>query len=119
MVATPPFTTVKRTATKQIGSTPLLVYGSDNASFIDGIWVCNTTNDEIFVNFSTLDERNLVAQDSQVMNMVVLNPYESKDLLKGAIIIMEPGDLMYGYTTDSAALFDCHISHRILNEVAG
>ena len=101
----------------QIDSTPLLVYGSDNASFVDGIWVCNTNNKDIFVNFTTLDERNLVTTSAQLMNYVALKPYESKELLQGAIIIMEPGDLMYGYTTYDNDTFDCHVTYRELNEV--
>lgn len=117
MATSRPFVTIRRTATKQIDSTPLLVYGSENSSFVDSIWVCNRNNKDIFVNFQTLDERNNEADDFQLMNSIVLTPYESKELLKGAIINMEPGDLMYGYTTYSGDRFDCHVSYRELNEI--
>lgn len=117
MAVSAPFVVPKRTPTKQIDSTPLLVYGSDNRSFVDGIWVCNTNNKEIFVSFHTLDERNLVADNYQLLNNQLLSPYESKELLKGAVIFMEPGDLMYGYTSYSGDTFDCHVSYRDLTEV--
>lgn len=117
MATSPPFTKVRRTATKQIDSTPLLVYGSDNASFVDSIWVCNKNDKNIFVNFTTLDERNNETNDFQLINSIVLTPYESKELLRGAIINMEPGDLMYGYTTYGGDTFDCHVSFRELLEV--
>ena len=117
MAASPPFAVQKRTPTKQVDSTPLIVYGSDNGSFIDGILVCNTNNKEIFVSFHTLDERNLVADTHMVSNNQVLSPYETKELLKGATLFMEPGDLMYGYSSFSGDTFDCHISYRDLTEV--
>ena len=117
MAVSPPFIVQKRTPTKQVESTPLLVYGANNGSFVDGIWVCNTNNKEIFVSFQTLDERNLEADTYQLINNQVLAPYESKELLKGAIIFMEPGDLMYGYSSFSGDTFDCHVSYRDLTEV--
>lgn len=117
MAASPPFIKVKRTSTMQVDSTPLIVYGADNASFIDSILICNTNNKEIFVSFKTFEERNLITTNPQLYNFVPVAPYETKTIIPEDVVNMEPGDLLYGYSTFSGDTFDCHVNYRELTEV--
>lgn len=117
MAISPPFMEIKSVSTKEIDSTPLLIYGFDNASFVDSIWLCNTTNKEIFVSMHRLIERNLVADTFPFVSFYVLSAYESKEILKGSVLNMEPGDLLYGYTSYSGDRFTSHVSGRVLTEV--
>lgn len=121
MAVSPPFTKVKRTSTIQVDSTPLVVYGSDNASFIDSIFVCNTNDKEIFVSFKTLEEREhnnqLIVTNPQLYNFIPVGPYETKAIVPTDILNMEPGDLLYGYSSYSGDTFDCHVCYRELTEV--
>lgn len=117
MAVSAPFVEIKSTSTKDIDSTPLIIYGFDNASFIDSIWVCNTTNKEIFINIQRLIERDLVTSTTNFVNYYVLAPYESKEILKGSVLNMEPGDLLYGFTNFSGDRFDSHVSGRLVTEV--
>lgn len=112
-----PYIVPKCVSTKDIDSTPLLIYGFDNSSFVDSIWLCNTTNKEIFITIQRLIERNLVTSTSNFANYYVMEPYESKEILKGSILNMEPGDLLYGFTSYSGDRFDSHVSSRLLTEV--
>lgn len=117
MAISPPFMKPKRTVTIQVDSTPLVVYGSDNASFIDSIFVCNTNNEQILVNFHTLQERNLEFTKSQLYNFVPIAPYETKTIVPQDVLIMEPGDILEGYSSSSGDTFDCHVNYRDLTEV--
>lgn len=117
MAVSLPFTTVRCTITTDIDSTPLIVYGFDNASFIDTIWICNKNDKNIFVSFTKLVERNLEVISGQFANNIPFAPYESKEVLKGAVTYMQPGDLMYAYSSYSGDRFDCDIASRELNEI--
>lgn len=121
MTISPPFVIIKRTSTIQVDSTPLIVYGFDNASWIDSILVCNTNDKQIFVSFKALQEREVDGQpitiNPQIYNFVPVAPYETKTIIPEDVINMEPGDLLYGYSSYSGDTFDCHVNSRLSTEV--
>jgi hypothetical protein len=107
----------RKVSTRQIDSTPQLIYGFDNASFVHSIFICNTTNKEIFVSLNTLEERGDNVISPQLYQNQVFAPYETRDLLKGSVLIMQPGDLVYANSSFSGDRFDSHVSSLELTEV--
>lgn len=103
--------------TSAIDSTPALVFGSDNNCIIDSIFVCNTTEQEIFIDITILSERII---DEPVTTYFVKNyllqKSASAELVKESVINLQAGDLMYAKSDFSNNTFDCMISYRQLLE---
>jgi hypothetical protein len=94
--------------------------GSSHACIIDSIFVCNTTNRDIFVSVYTLTERLidsvLTAQNTFKFFKRVVPALKTIELLEGAGFNMEQGDLLYAFSDQSSNLFDSNVSYRELRE---
>lgn len=103
--------------TSTIDSTPSLVFGSDNNCIIDSIFVCNTTEQEIFIDITILSERII---DQPVTTYFVKNYLVPKsgsaELIKESVLNLQAGDLMYAKSDFANNTFDCMISYRQLLE---
>jgi hypothetical protein len=110
-----------------VESTPTIMVGTDQYVYVVvSINVCNTSLNDIFVNYyilrvddgpSNFKYNHLVdANTSQdILNVTMINgvptTYES-------IIILMPGDVLYGYSDAVGHKFDCQISYCVLLESA-
>jgi hypothetical protein len=111
-----PWVSFNLAPTANIDSTPLLVFGSESNSIVDSIFVCNTTDQEIFVDITTLSERNLQPITTYIVRNFLLPGYGSAELIKESVINLEAGDIIYANSDFSGNLFDCMISYRQLLE---
>lgn len=99
-----------------IDSTPTLVFGSTHDCIIDSVFVCNTSDQEIFADLYTLTERNLVATSNYIARKVTMPKYATEELIKSAVINMPAGDLLYINSDFSGNTFDCLVSYREIIE---
>lgn len=94
--------------------------GSSHACIIDSIFICNTTNRDIFVYVKTLTERLidsvLTAQETFKFYRRAIPALKTIELLEGAGFNMEQGDLLYAYSDQFNNLFDSNVSYRELRE---
>lgn len=109
-------------STVGIDSTPLIVFGEQVTCFIDSVHLCNTTDQDIYVDIYLLTEREV---DDE---FIVKSPFLKRKLFIpnfGSVGIfdlpptMQSGDLMYANSDFSGNRFDCVISARKLLETAG
>lgn len=113
-----PWVNCKSAIAVSVDSTPLIIYGAANASIFDTIFICNTSGREIFVNLYVLTAgRDVVESPFLEYKLQVLKDTKI-DILKGSILIMEPGDILYGYSDFSGNTFDCIAPYRQLLEAA-
>jgi hypothetical protein len=101
-----------------VDSTPLLVCGASITTFVDSIYVCNTTSNDIFVNFYTLCERSMVVTTTYRVNKFIVPRFASAEILTESCLTLQTGDLLYGFSDYSGNLFDCTVSGRQLLEAA-
>lgn len=102
-----------------VDSTPLIIYGAANNSIVDSIFICNTSGKEIFVNLYILTAGREVVESSFLeYNLQVLKDTKI-EILKGSVLIMQAGDILYGYSDFSGNTFDCIAPYRELLEVPG
>lgn len=108
--------------TSGVDSTPTIIYGQQITSFIDSVHLCNTTDQDIYVDIKILGERE---EDNQ---FVVKEAYLARKLfipkfgrieVMGMPKTMQSGDLMYANSDFSGNFFDSHISARLLLETQG
>lgn len=105
-----------------VDSTPAIIYGQQVTSWIDSVHLCNTTDQDIYIDIKILAERE---EDE---GFVTKEPYLARRLFIpkfGRIEVtempktMQSGDLMYANSDFSGNFFDSHISARLLLETAG
>jgi len=112
-----PWVNFNSSPTTAVDSTPLILFGAANNSIVDSIFVCNTSGREIFVNLYLLTERD---PPTAINTFIEFNLQILKDqkieLIKGSVLNMQAGDLMYGYSDFSGNTFDCIVSYRQLLE---
>lgn len=103
---------------RSIDSTPTLVFGSVYDSVIDSVFVCNTTDHDIYIDTYLLTERSLVAENNYIAQKLLLTRNASEDLIKLSSLQMQAGDLFYINSDFSGNTFDCLVSHREIREKA-
>lgn len=105
--------------TPNIDSTPLIVYGATNNTIVDRMHLCNTTDQDIFVDISILTEREIdsefVVQTTFLENKLPIPKYGSIEALKESMTLRS-GDIMYASSDFSGNRFDCLMSVRRLLE---
>lgn len=116
------FLSTLRTA---IDSTPVSIFGdnylgSNHACIIDSIFICNTTNDDIFVYVYTLTERLIDSVLTPITTFKfykqIIPSFKTIEFLNGAGFNMEQGDLLFAYSDQFNHLFDSTVSYRELRE---
>jgi hypothetical protein len=112
-----PWVNFNLTPTSGIDSTNTLVFGSPNHCIVDSIFVCNTTDQEIFIDVTVLAERVVdEPTTTYIVKNYLLRKSEGVELIKESVINMEAGDLMYAKSDFADNTFDCMVSHRQLLE---
>ena len=120
-----PWVNFLSTPTVAISSTPQSIFGtnylgSNHACIIDSIFICNTSNQDIFIDIYTLTERLinnvLTAQTTYRFNKVLIVKKMTKELIGGAGFNMEQGDLLFAKSDFSGNRFDSAVSYRELRE---
>ena len=111
-----PFVDFKLYTTVQIGSTPTLIFGKPNTCRIDEVQITNTVSDNIFVDIYVLREDGTTPFFRKHQAVAA---YQALNLLKGSLIILEAGDLLYASSDFSGNLFDCLISYEMFLELGG
>ncbi len=107
-----------------IDSSEFLLFTADKATIFDSILITNTTEEEIFVDFSILGERTindvLVDQKPFVARKRLVEKSQSIDLLTQiqTSVTLQYGDFAYANSDFSGNTFDCIISYRKLLETA-
>ena len=114
-----PFVIFKQDPTKEIGSTPILIFGNDfYTCLLDGIELVNLTDSTIIVTLSMAREITVgVETDFTYRKQLVIQPYDSMDVQMQRAFTMEPGDLMYAFSDYSSNLFNAFVTYRILTEL--
>jgi len=109
--------------TSSIDSTPLIVCGKEKTSIVDSIFVCNTTEQDIFVDVTILGERDSVATTVYRVKNHLLPKNGSAELISvnqvDSVLILQAGDLLYANSDFSGNTFDSIVSGRQLLEEAG
>lgn len=105
------------TPTKAVGSTPLLVFGSQQHCIVDSIFACNTTNQDIFVDVKVLAERDLVAKEYCLYKKLFIPKLDKRQLITKDLYL-QTGDLLYASSDFSGSLFDVEVSGRELTELS-
>jgi hypothetical protein len=101
--------------TPNIDSTPTLVFGKPNNSIVDTIVLCNTTEQDIFIDIKILGERDDVPITVYRVNNYLIPKLGSAQIL-GESMILQAGDLLYANSDFADNTFDCMISYRQLLE---
>lgn len=111
-----PWVNHKLEMTPQIGSTPQVVFAKAVVSILDSIVLCNTTDQEMFVDIYILrpGDPPITCYRS---NKLLIPKRSSIQVLEKPMII-EANDLMYAQSDYSNHLFDCMISNEQLLETA-
>lgn len=108
--------------TTGIDSTPTIIYGDQVASFIDSVHLCNTTDQDIYVDIKILAEREgddgFVTKEPHLRRRMFIPKFGSIEVVERPKT-MQSGDLMYANSDFSGNFFDSHISARRLLETAG
>ena len=100
-----------------IDSTEQIIFGKETASIVDTILVCNTTNQEIFVNMWILAERNSLPVTGYLCTKTPIAANQSLEILHKPKNF-QSGDILYAQSDYTGNTFDCFISYRQLLETA-
>lgn len=119
-MATAPFVIFRQTATKDIGSTPVFVFGSQYACILDGLIISNQVDNDILFSLYLLREEGeptpLPVEYPFILNKS-LAAKDSLDWLYGKNLTLEAGDTLWAYSDYSDHLFNTMISYRELTEL--
>jgi hypothetical protein len=102
--------------TPQIGSTPQLVFGKPVTCILDSIVLCNTTDQEMFIDMYVLRPGDTPITVYRVNNLLI--PKRSSIQVIEKPMTVEGNDLFYAKSDYDNNLFDCMISNRQLLETA-
>lgn len=112
-----PFVNFLMKPTREIGSTPTLIFGNDQYTcIIEGLIVANQVNNQILFSLYLLREDDTVSPPVAVEYMLTTNqPLEanqSMDWMQGKTFILQPGDTLFAYSDYSDNLFNTFVSYR-------
>ena len=118
-----PFVNFRMKPTKEIGSTPTLIFGSQFGCMIDGLIVANQVDTQILFSLYLLREEGTPTPTEAVEYPFVLNKpltaKESIDWLEAKALFLQPGDTLYAYSDYNENLFNTFVSYRELTELVG
>ena len=118
-----PFQSFELKATKDIGSTPVLVFGSINACIVEGIVIANQVANSILYSFYLLREEGEPTPqplEYPFVSNVLLGSNESVDWLSGKNpIFLRANDTIWAYSDYYNNLFNVFVSYRELKETSG
>ena len=118
---TPPFVNFRMKPTKNIGSTPALIFGSSCACVIAGIIIANQTQNALLYSLYLLREEGTPTPSEAVEYPFVLDMrlegQKSIDWVEGKDLILEAGDTLYAYSDYDGNLFNTFVSYRELTEL--
>ena len=116
-----PFVNFKLQVTKNIGSTPTLIFGSQFGCMIDGMIFANQVDTQILFSFYLLREEGTPTPTEAVEYPFVLNkPLAAKDSidwLESKSLFLQPGDTIFAYSDYNDNLFNTFVSYRELTEL--
>ena len=114
-----PWVNFKMTPTKEIGSTPTLIFGNDtHTCLMDGIVLANITDAVILVTLTVAREVTVGTETDFILgNQIPLQPNDRVDVLLNATLTLEAGDLLYASSDYSSNLFNTFVSYRELTEL--
>jgi len=115
-----PFVNFKQHPTKEISSTPSLIFGSQFGCIIDGLIISNQTDSTILFSLYLLREEGEptpVPVEYPVVSNRTLAAKDSIDIFKECSFTMEPEDTLYAYSDYVDNLFNTFVSYRELNEL--
>lgn len=116
MSISPPFVNRRAFLTKNVGSTPVLICGSQHAMDVDSISLCNTSENNLFFSIKRVGERteNNVLTPIEVYEIYsnILKSKETLDIELSKVKYLEPGDLLYANSDFSSNRFDVIVSCR-------
>ena len=117
-MATPtsyPRVSYERALIKGVDSTPKLLLGVDTSTWVmNNISVCNTSENDIRINFYTLEIDN---PENNFFEYNVLIPVNTSKEFSYSKTFLS-GDIIYGYSDNNYNTFDCHISYVRLLETS-
>jgi hypothetical protein len=120
-----PWVNYKSIYVSGVRSTPTIIIGTDTyVNIVKNINVCNTSKEDIFVNFYLLrvDQANSFSKfnhlinkntSQDILNITTINGVPAPS--SSELTIM-PGDILYGYTDSFDHTFDGQISYCELLE---
>jgi hypothetical protein len=119
-MSTPPWVNFWSNPTPAIDSTPTLIFLSANTCIIKAIGVCNTSNVDIFVTVTALQERTINDTPTPItthrFRNVPLKLYQTFDLIEGNQQILQAGDSLFANSDFSGNTFDCWVDYEELLE---
>lgn len=117
-----PWVIPKQHPTKNISSTPTLIFEAQVTSYIDGLFVANQVDNDILFSLYLLREEGEPTPTEAVEYPLVLNKNlaakESMDWIKDLAFVAEAGDLIFAYSDHNNNLFNTFVSYRKLTELA-
>lgn len=103
--------------TSSIDSTPAIAFPASYNSIVDSIFICNTTKHDALVSLYILSERvPPTAVETYFVNRYLVPKWENVELMKGSVMNLQAGDLLYAFSDNTIHEFDCLVSYRQLLE---
>jgi hypothetical protein len=118
-MATYPFVNFKMLPTKDISSTPMLIFGNDQYTcLLDRILLSNLTNNQINVTLYIAREVVIGTETDFILaNQVSIEANDRIDIIQNASLTLQPGDLLYAFSDFAANVFNAFVSYRELTEL--
>jgi len=115
------FVDFKMAPTKDVSSTPVIIFGNDaNTCIIDGILLSNKGSNAILVTLQVSREVETGFETYFTLaNNININGNSQVDSLNNLTLTLQPGDLLYANSAYSEDSFDTFVSYRILAELGG
>lgn len=125
-----PWVNFKCSRSKQVSSTPTLIFGSALTCIVDSIIVVNTTSNQMLLDVTILSEIDLTPITFYLVRKMPIAPFAKQEILNTniqnnvgvstteTILYMLSGDLMHANSDFVGNKFDCHVNYRELAETA-
>lgn len=117
-----PWVIPKQHPTKNISSTPTLIFEAQVTCYIDGLIVANQVDNDILFSLYLLREEGEPTPTEAVEYPLILNKTlsakESIDWFRDMAFVAEAGDLIFAYSDYTDNLFNTFVSYRKLTELS-
>ncbi len=111
-----PWVNFKLYPTSSVDSSPVLVFGTENAVMIDSLRLTNTSVNPLLADVFILREVGSTGQNFYIAKQFSLPAASALELLDGSVLYLESGDTLWGNSDFSGNRFDSLISYRQLLE---
>ena len=111
-----PWVNFKLYPTSAVDSSPVLVFGTENAVMIDSMRLTNTCGSPLLADVFILREISSTGQIFYIARRFSLAAASALELLDGSVLYLESGDTLWGNSDFSGNTYDCLISYRQLLE---